>query len=166
MKRTIELSLETAINFYKKGGEFRVLALSAYTEEELTMASLPTSWEEFCKKYPVKRGEVWMGSREEIGIATDNSTIRKYRNWLPSEESAKKHLALMQLEQLRDCYRQGWTPSSRSWASNIVKDTQGNISVDVLSFRYGHFLSFKDVETAKLFAKNFVDLIQEAGDLI
>lgn len=166
MKRTIELSLETAIKFYKRGGEFKELALSAYTKEELIMASLPTSWDEFCKLHPVKKGEVWIGSREEIGIATENSLARKYRNWLPSKESAKKHLALMQLEQLRDCYRQGWIPSEEDFTACIKKIDKNNAFVAWLSSSCRSFLSFKDIETATLFAENFVDLIKEAGDLI
>ena len=47
---------------------------------------LPKTWEEFCKTY-------------------------KSTYVLPSKYAAKQHLALMQLHQLRDCYRQGWTPN-------------------------------------------------------
>ena len=165
MKRTIELSFETAIKFYKRGGEFKELALSAYTEEELIMASLPTSWDEFCKLHPVKKGEVWIGSREEIGIATENSLARKYRNWLPSKESAKKHLAFMQLEQLRDCYRQGWVPTENELGVGIVIDAKNRVTTWI-NPPYKQFLSFKDIAIAFSFIENFEDLIREACDLI
>ena len=39
--RTITLTPEKAKEFYKKGGELRDLALSAYTEEELLEIMLP-----------------------------------------------------------------------------------------------------------------------------
>ena len=48
---------------------------------------LPKTWEEFCKTY-------------------------KSTYILPSKYAAKQHLALMQLHQLRDCYRQGWIPDA------------------------------------------------------
>lgn len=46
-ERNIKLSLEKAKEFYAKGGEFRDLALSAFTEEELTKKELPKTWEEY-----------------------------------------------------------------------------------------------------------------------
>ena len=49
--RAIKLTLEKAKKFYQKGGEFRDLALSAYTEEELTKVELPKTWEDFCYNY-------------------------------------------------------------------------------------------------------------------
>ena len=56
--RTIKLTLEKAKEFYKKGGEFRDLALSAYTEEELTKVELPKTWEEFCETIKYKKKNV------------------------------------------------------------------------------------------------------------
>ena len=54
-ERNIKLSLEKAREFYSKGGEFKDLALSAFTEDEILL-KLPKTWEEFCNKYPVKDG--------------------------------------------------------------------------------------------------------------
>ena len=39
--RIVKLTLEKAKEFYKKGGEFKELALSAFTEDELIQAHLP-----------------------------------------------------------------------------------------------------------------------------
>lgn len=50
-ERIIKLSLEKAKEFYNKGGEFRDLALSAYSKEELTTIELPKTWEEFYNNY-------------------------------------------------------------------------------------------------------------------
>ena len=59
--RVITLTPEKAKEFYNKGGEFRDLALSAYTEEELTKVELPKTWEEFCSNYKVQNGEYYIG---------------------------------------------------------------------------------------------------------
>lgn len=145
--RTIKLTLEKAKEFYKKGGEFRDLALSAFTEEELTKVELPKTWEEFCSKYGVQN-EYYIGS---------DSTIKR------------AHLVLMQLHQLRDCYRQGWKPdwSDRKNKYCIVYNG-GSVCNYIISINafISTFLSFQSREVAQLFLDNFRNLIKEAGDLI
>ena len=118
MERVIMLSLEKAKEFYEKGGEFRDLALGAYTEEELTKVELPKTWEEFCEKYPVKKGESYLKTTDEIGVVACDLTNRGRKSWIPSKKSAEAHLAMIQLEQLRDCYRQGWKPN---YGDDMVK---------------------------------------------
>lgn len=53
--RNVKLSLEKAKEFYAKGGEFRDLALSAFTEEELTKKALPKTWEEYMNNWAEKK---------------------------------------------------------------------------------------------------------------
>ena len=60
--RTIKLTLEKAKEFYEKGGEFRDLALSAYTKDELTRIELPRTWEEFCNNYKSQKEECFIDS--------------------------------------------------------------------------------------------------------
>lgn len=159
------LSLEKAKEFYAKGGEFRVLALGAYTEEELTKKELPKTWKEFCRDYPVQEGECWLESGDEIE-QTLVSQDRECKNWIPSKKSAEAHLAMIQLEQLRDCYRQGWVPDYDSDTPKyyVYIDCTG-ISVGTL-YRESRFLTFQDEETAFKFAERFPYLIKKAGDLI
>lgn len=146
MKRTIELSLETAINFYKKGGEFRELALSAYTEEELTMAQLPKSWEEYynslCKDL-----------RALIDLQLTGTIL------------PHKYIALMKLELLRDCYRKMDGPQKMTCFC-INRCSDGFRIVELNPHSYQHFLSFRVYETAETFRNNFDKLLKEAGDLI
>lgn len=120
--RTIKLTLEKAKEFYKKGGEFRDLALSAYTEEELTKAELPKTWEEFCSNYKVQNGEYYIGPDSVIRRAPLNNFRLPCgdSNLLPNKQAAEAHLALMQLHQLRDCYRQGWKPDWTIPKSNFA----------------------------------------------
>ena len=102
---------------------------------------LPKTWEEFCKTY-------------------------KSTYILPSKYAAKQHLALMQLHQLRDCYRQGWIPNheenSKKWSITKFKNKLYACS----ACHYSSFLSFQTEEIAKQFLTNFHDLIEQAGDLI
>lgn len=167
-ERSVKLTLKKAKEFYKKGGEFRDLALSAFTEEELTKVELPKTWEEFCSQFNMRRGDYYIDIDSLVKeVSDDNYRNPLYdRNMLPSKEAAEQHLALMQLHQLRDCYRQGWKPD---WGSNhckysIISDKK--ILCVVPSINCSCFLSFQSEEIARLFLKNFRSLIEEAGDLI
>lgn len=166
--RTIKLTLEKAKEFYKKGGEFRDLALSAYTEEELTKVELPKTWEEFCDNYKIQKEECFIASNSVIVNVSSSDTrlICSDRNLLPNKQAAEAHLALMQLHQLRDCYRQGWMPNLTIPKSNFaIFYMKGKYSVE--EFMYSsEFLSFQSKEIAELFLDNFRDLIEQAGDLI
>ena len=72
---------------------------------------LPETWEEFCKLYPIKGWEHFIDSDSLVLGAEKGKRLYKCdRNVLPSLEASKSHLVLMQLHQLRDCYRQGWVP--------------------------------------------------------
>lgn len=165
-ERSVKLTLEKAKEFYKKGGEFRDLALSAFTEEELTKVELPKTWEEFCGQFKI-HGEYYIYIDSSIKENSDDYRNSIFdRNMLPSKKDAEQHLALMQLHQLRDCYRQGWTPN---WGNghckySIISDKK--ILCVVPSINCSCFLSFQSEEIAKLFLKNFRSLIEEAGDLI
>lgn len=165
--RTIQLTLEKAKEFYKKGGEFRDLALSAFTEEELKKVELPKTWEEFCSQFKI-HGEYYIYIDSSIKENSDDYRNSIFdRNMLPSKKAAEQHLALMQLYQLRDCYRQGWEPN---WLDDenkycIVYNSVYNYSISInKSTRV--FLSFQSREVAQLFLDNFRNLIEEAGDLI
>ena len=165
--RTIKLTLEKAKEFYKKGGEFRDLALSAFTEEELTKAELPKTWEEFCNQFKVY-GEYFIDIDSSIQENDDDYYRDPIcdRSLLPSKKAAEQHLALMQLHQLRDCYRQGWKPD---WEKEELKwciDKRKIYLIITSSYSYSKFLSFQSKEIAQLFLDNFRDLIRKAGDLI
>ena len=164
--RTIKLTLEKAKEFYKKGEEFRDLALSAYTEEELTKAELPKTWEEFCNQFKICR-ECYIETDcnvKETGVGYRDPLYD--RNMLPSRKAAEQHLALMQLHQLRDCYRQGWKPDWPDKSPRWFICKNGNRTVVMTDFYYNTFLSFQSEKIAQLFLDNFRDLIEEAGDLI
>ena len=170
--RKIEISLDTARRLYEQGGEYRNIALTAFKEHELIGDRLPKTWEEFCKQNKIKKNECYIGRFSET-IETDGEGTRAFdydRNMLPNKQAVKQHLALMQLHQLRDCYRNGWKPN---WSDNCYKyGVKWNIfprkkELIVTWRNYDPlFLSFPTYELAEEFLTNFRELIEEAGDLI
>lgn len=138
--RNITLTLDKAKEWYQKGGELKEIALQVFTKEELN--PLPKSWEEYCKMYPIQ-------SVQCITVAG----------------CPKKYIALWKLEQLRDCYRQGWEPN---WTGNdpIVSIYFVDNKIGITKLYLKHFLSFQSKAVAEEFLKNFEPLIKEAEDLI
>ena len=167
-ERNIKISIEKAREWYKQGGELKELALSAFTENEITTSALPNTWEEFCEFYPVKEKECYIvvdSTLSEIGGCPRFSDRDK--NILPSKEAAKAHLAQMQLEQLRDCYRLGWVPNWKNENQNkwVIFYVYNKYIIEQYSFS-SRFLSFQSKEIAEKFLNNFKGFIETAGDLI
>lgn len=144
-ERNIKLSLEKAKEFYRKGGELRNLALSAFTEHELDKR-LPKSWAEFLE------------TEEGRNRLKTPTTIDTHK---PVE-----FIALSKLYYLRDLYRQGWEPNWKDKSIKYcIKSEVGHV-YPYTSQQTNHVLSFQDEETAVEFMENFGTLIQQAGDLI
>ena len=135
---------------------------------EDTIQKLPETWEEFCKLYPIKKEECYI---ELNSIPTEVSIKERFdnddKNVLPSKQAAEAHLALMQLHQLRDCYRQNWKPD---WKNNC----QAKYCIEFSDYQYKifkyfvscRFLSFQSEEIAKKFLMCFKNLIKQTEDLI
>lgn len=70
----------------------------------------PRSWEEFCKRYPVRKEEAYiLVSTNGIFIAGQNSGAQRVsKSWCTSEQEAEAFLALMQLRQLRKAWVGDW----------------------------------------------------------
>lgn len=168
-ERNITLTLDKAKEWYKKGGELKEIALQAFTEKELIKVDLPKTWEEFCNTHPTKKGEYYIDNCSDISSqceSTEGRDIEMDKNVCPSKQSAEAHLALMQLEQLRDCYRglfvtvigmPIWNISMYNGKPHIIQAMWG---------KNHSFLSFQSKEVAEEYLKNFKPLIEKAGDLI
>lgn len=131
---------------------------------------LPKTWEEFCERNPI--GELEYFSTDccdsmQAGGGGEPRDLETDRNVLPNKQAAEAHLALMQLHQLRDAWREGWLPD---WNNN----NQGKYVITKLRSEYevhkynvsSFFLSFQDEKRADEFKDCFIDLIKIAGDLI
>ena len=167
-ERSIKISLDKARDWYNRGGEYKELALSAFSDEEIKASMLPNTWEEFCEFYPIKEKECYIAVDCTLSEISGCQRISNGdKNILPSKEAAKAHLALMQLHQLRDCYRQGWVPDWEDEYQNkwVIFYVYNKYIIEQYSFS-SHFLSFQSEEIAQKFLNNFQELIKLTGDLI
>ena len=131
---------------------------------------LPKTWEEFCEHNKINENEYYLNISSNAMKSLPGERY-KYtdRNILPNKQATEQHLALMQLHQLRDCYRQGWLPNESVSAHIIERYYDPNIGVILKVIKYYHplrFLSFQTEERATEFLTNFHELIEQAGDLI
>jgi hypothetical protein len=125
---------------------------------------LPRTWEELggvSGSYVSAQSEVVI----EPNVILDASGRNK--NIFATTEMAEASVALAQLSQLRDAYRQGWVPD---WTSS----TQVKHCIDLLQnepaastiFIRGTFLSFQSPEIRNMFYENFKGLILKARPLM
>lgn len=159
MKQTIEIEVPDGKKAVWKDGKVVF---------EDIKSSLPKTWEEFCKSKP-RIGCYYINNNSKIGCAAvaPNRMPNEDANLLPCEEAAEAHLALMQLHQLRDCYRQGWIPNwNDSTSTKYCIESLDNRYIIFGYYTSSKFLSFPTIELAKKFLTNFHDLIEQAGDLI
>ena len=161
MKQTIEIEIEVP-DGYK----------AVYKEDtqkiEIIEVILPKSWEEFCENYPVQYEEHFIDNLSYTTMCKKEGKrfLDKDKNLLPNKETAEAFLALIQLIQLRDCYRQGWKPN---WSDNNNKYTIDYYENKICYNLYQNtskILSFKSEDTRNIFCKNFRDLIEKAKELI
>lgn len=89
-----------------------------------------------------------------------------HKNVFATKEQAEASLALAQLSQLREVYRNGWKPD---WTDGSYKYCIYFCN-DLINFCTNYetslFLSFQDKETRDLFLENFRDLIEQAKPLM
>ena len=131
---------------------------------------LPKTWEEFCENYPRKKDEAYIDMNSQISIFLQDYEYRsedKDKNIIPSKQAAEAHLALMQLHQLRDAWREGWLPDWNDGGQNkyVIATDKGEFEI----WQYhtvSRFLAFQDEKRADDFMNCFIDLIRKAGDLI
>lgn len=136
-ERNITLTLDKAKEWYKKGGELKEIALQAFSEKELN--PLPRSWEEFCRQ---------------------GNPVASWRYNIPI-----KYEALFKLEQLRNCWWNGWEPEYNEHHKYGIRNLKGELTVIVVT-NIASFLTFPTREMAEEFLECFRDLIEKAGDLI
>ena len=168
-ERTIKVDIDTARKWYNGSDDsLRTLALQAFSEYELKDSVLPNTWNEFCLETPIKQFEYYISADSGISQRADG-VIRRIecdKNVLPNKKSAESILALCQLTQLRDRYRQGWVPNLKNNENKYIIDyVEDNLYLSI--YKYNNtFLSFQSKEIRDLFVKNFKDLIELAKEYI
>lgn len=166
MKQTIEIEVPDGKKVVWKDGKVIF---------EDIKPQLPKTWREFCQQNPIRKMEYFIDESSDVREAKTEGDTRDYmddKNVLPSMQAAEAHIALMQLHQLRDCYRDGWQPnlkddSDKYGIERLYNPVLRNIELRVAWHNdVSIFLSFPTCELANEFLTNFRELIEQAGDLI
>lgn len=161
MKQTIEIEVPDG---------YKAVYNTDTQKVDIVRVGLPKTWEEFCKYNPIfEKDECFIGNYSEIkNVFSCNDRHPEYDRFiLPNKETAEAFLALIQLIRLRDCYRQGWVPN---WSNDeqlkySVVTYSDKVSVDTY-FAIKGVISFQSKEIRDKFMENFIDLIEQAKDLL
>lgn len=123
---------------------------------------LPKKWEDLGKI------SGWFVSTDSYAKgAIDQFSTPFNRNVFATEAQAKASIALAQLTQLREVYRDGWQPDwTNSSQSKYIIDRWKSDFRTVEYKSSNNFLSFQSEEIIDQFLKNFKDLIEEASPLL
>jgi len=127
-----------------------------------TVKSLPKTWEELNEigGYYVNSGTT------NVADVTGVKSLNTNRNIFATKEQAEACIVLAQLSQLMQVYNNGWVPDwTDSKYKYIIELSKGEPRV-VHNCTLSAFLAFEKEETAKLFLKNFKELITIAKPLL
>jgi hypothetical protein len=158
--RNVKISIQTANRWYN-GTDKELKELAVQTYPELAKKELPKSWEELERiKGFVVENNCYIGSSNTISSITN-------RNVFATKEQAEACIALAQLSQLREVYRNGWVPDWKSFEQDkFIIDFMSN-EINKSCYNTAEtFLSFQDEETRDVFLENFKELIEIAKPLM
>ena len=124
------------------------------------------------KELPKTLGELetvkgwYVNTASDAIRSTESAANFINRNIFVTKEQAEAAVALAQLSQLRQIYRQGWKPD---WKDNslkyVINKCKGEVTGDVYHYM-NHFLAFQSGEVRDKFLHNFKDLIETASPLL
>ena len=162
--RNVKVSLETAKRWYEQGGEFKEMALSAFTESELN--PIRNEWEDRIIAYGTRFVSGWYLGCNSVFAETNEENID--RSTFKTEKQAKSALAYAQLTQLMALpeYNGDWVPdwSNISERKYVLCRLRKKIEVDSTIPLHYH-ISFKSEEIRDKFLENNLDLLKEYFEL-
>ena len=160
--RNVKVSLETAKRWYEQGGEFKEMALSAFTESELN--PVRNEWE---RKFIGKEIDGVYFASDGCIYKMDCICNYSEKGTYKTEKQAKSALAYAQLTQLMALpeYNGDWVPD---WSSSgdkfIIGRYSGKIEINYCKETY-YPISFKSSEIRNKFLDNNLDLLKEYFEL-
>jgi len=160
--RNVKVSLETAKRWYEQGGEFKEMALSAFTEVELN--PVRNEWESKFIENNIKGCYI---GRDSIISHLDYIASKSKKGTFKTEKQAKSALAYAQLTQLMALpeYNGDWVPDwSNSCDKFIIGRHSGDIEIEYYTKHY-YPISFKTAEIRDKFLENNLDLLKEYFEL-
>jgi hypothetical protein len=154
LMKTIKIKVPDGYEIDTENSTFEQIVFKELKKE------LPKSWEELAEI------EGYWVTPDSTVVYASQKTIFNHLIIFKTKKQAQASIALAQLSQLRDVYRQGWEPDwiDRNKKFCILKELN-NFTID--NYEYlPHFLSFQSQEIAEEFLNNFKDLIEEASPLL
>ena len=153
------LTKEIAQKMYESNEQsLKDFALLNYPE--LCKKQLPKSWEELGK---IKGFYV---TNDSYVFTWPQETTHANNNLFITQEQAEASIAMAQLSQLREVYRDGWKPDfSNSETKYVIEFYENKIYKDECCGT-NNFLSFQSAEVRDKFLENFRDLILTAKPLM
>ena len=162
--RNVKITIETAKRWYEQGGEFKEMALSAFTEDELNPGR--NEWEDRIIAYGTKLVSGWYLGSDSVFKETHEDNTN--RSTFKTEKQAKSALAYAQLTQLMALpeYNGDWNPDWEKETEDkyVIRRIKNNVVQDVFTTSYFH-LAFKSYKIAGKFLKNNLDLLKEYFEL-
>lgn len=137
------------------------VAVVTFREKE---RELPKSWEEFCKMFPIKKGECYINEDGNIydRLVGDHRELVADKSTLPDRATANAVLVLCQLIQLRNCYNGNWVPDCNA---DKVETNNAIIDVNAKQAISCGMLYFKTKELRDEFMRYFSPLIDKLRPL-
>jgi len=151
--KTLKIEIPNGFEIDKENSTFEQIVFKEIKKQ------LPKTWKELeeIQGYFVHT----MASIEKL-----RKDSKGLENVFATEEQAKASIALAQLSQLRDVYRNGWVPNWQDSELKYIIDFFGSgFKKDCYTIT-NVFFSFQDEETRDLFLENFKDLIEQAKPLM
>lgn len=160
--RNVKVSLETAKRWYEQGGEFKEMALSAFTEAELNPVR-----NEWWSKFIGKEIKGYYSKNSKI-LEAQGNCYSKCKDIFRTEKQAKSALAYAQLTQLMALpeYNGDWVPdwNNETELKYVIKRSHNNIIASTNAVEY-FIISFKSSVIRDRFLENNYDLLKEYFEL-
>lgn len=138
--------------------------------------NLPSTWEEWFETLEDGTNLTYIDSAAEIKQCVKNSIIDSefYKSCSLTKESTEAHLAMIQLENLKnayndsvgDNYKRSYFATTEIECIYVIENVMGVLMVSKKDKTCNRFLSFKTKELAEKFLENFRPLIETTKNLI
>lgn len=128
----------------------------------------PKSWEEFCKRYPIQKGEAYINLESQVKeFGCSYTSPRDSKCICTSQKEAEAFLALMQLRQLRKAWVGDWEPSRNvEYSAILVRKRTNKFEISYGYWEYNYLMTFPSKKMAEDFLSCFKDLCETAKILL
>lgn len=126
----------------------------------------PTSWIDFCKRFPIKMSEKYISYDSEIlNVDKPKRNDIEDKNVFINQEEAEKFLTLIQLRRIWQEYHRLEEDKTAGLYLYKIIPTQDDISISYVIYEGGMFY-FKTESFATMFLNNFKEQLEQIKELL